>query len=307
MIVNFFKKSKPSHVAAVILLFFVFYISAVLLDDVKEVSLLFILKNIVFLLLFVFLLLYVNFIIKKNKLTKDNAYGLLIFVFLLGMFPKTMFSTAFLFANLFLLFGFRKIYGLKNGHAIKQKIFDAGLWIGVATLFYAWSGLFLLLVYLSIIIYRKIYLRNLLIPIIGFSVPVFLYFTWMFYNNDLPGFYNRFTLEYHLFFQLYHPLKLLIPITVLLTLLIWCVIFITPKIILISDKTKANWEVILNHLIISLAIVFCAPIKDGTEFLFLMFPSAIIITVFLQKDKSAIFKNLVLYLLLITAVTIKFL
>ena len=70
-------------------------------------------------------LLIVNFIVKKNKLTKDNLYALLLIVFLLGTFPEAMFSYSIVLANMALIFGFRKIYSLRSGLDTKLKLFDA--------------------------------------------------------------------------------------------------------------------------------------------------------------------------------------
>jgi len=138
-------------------------------------------------LLGVFLMI-VNFIVKKNKLTKDNLYALLLIVFLLGTYPEAMFSYRIVLTNMVLIFGFRKIYSLRSGLDTKLKLFDACFWIGIATLLYSWSIFYLLLVYVGMIIHQKLTVKNLFIPIVGFMAPILIYFTYCLYFEDAAYF-----------------------------------------------------------------------------------------------------------------------
>ena len=81
-------------------------------------------------------------------------------------------------SNFILLFAFRRIYSLRSGLRTKEKLFDGAFWIGVASWFYIWSLLFMVLVYVGIYIFRKADLRNAIIPLVGFVTPVFLSFTY---------------------------------------------------------------------------------------------------------------------------------
>ena len=106
------------------------------------------------------MVLIVNFIVKKNSLTQDNSYVILIFVLLLGTFSETMFANSIVFASIGLLLGFRKIYSLRSGINTKQKLFDAGFWVGISTIIYSWSILYILLIYVGIIVFRKQSFKN---------------------------------------------------------------------------------------------------------------------------------------------------
>ena len=307
MIANFFNNSKPIKIFNITVLLFLGYVSSIFLNHSVAFSAVFLIKSAALFLLYILYLMIFKFIVEKNKLTKDNSYGLFIGVALLGIFSEVFFSYEILFSNIILLLSFRKTYSLRSVINTKSKLFDAAFWIGISTLIYAWSILYLLLIFVGIIIYRKVNLKNLLIPLIGFSTPIFIYFTYNFYFDMLPLFYNRFDYTINMNFVTYNSLKLLIPITFLITILLWSIVMVTPKIISVSNHLKISWSVLLNHLIISAVIVVIAPIKNGAEFFYLLFPSAIIITNFLQKSKSRTFKNLILYLFLILAVSVYFL
>jgi hypothetical protein len=307
MIANFFNKTKPATIFILVALLFVYYFTATFLLHSAELSFNFLIKRISFFIFIALLLLIVNFIVKKNKLTKDNSYALLLMVFLLGTFPEAMFSSNIVFANFALMLGFRKIYSLRTGVDTKLKLFDACFWIGVAILFYSWSIFYVLLVYLGMIIHQKLTVKNLFIPIVGFVTPVIIYFTYCLYFEDAAFFYNKFNYEINLDFSSYTSLKLLIPFIFLSITLLWSLLKVTPKVVSVRNNFKFSWDVLINHLLISAVIIVLAPTKNGSELFFLIFPSAVIVANLMHLIKSKIFINAVLYGFLLISVAVYFL
>lgn len=307
MIANLFSKSKPINVFSISLLLFAFYFISTFLSNPIEYSFGYITNWLGFFIWPLLILFIIKFIIEKNKLTRDNSFALLVSVLLLGMFPTTMSSNAIIFSNLTLLLAFRKIYSLKSGLNIKVKIFDAAFWIGISTLIYSWSILFVLLIYAGILLFKKNNIKNLIIPVIGVVTPIFIYFTYNFYFDSLDIFYQRLLFEVNFDFNYYNSLRFLIPILFLGITLLWSVVTITPKIITMGTNFKLSWSVLIYHLLISIIIVVTSPIKSGAELFYLVFPSSVIIANLLQNSKSSIFKNVMLYLFLMLAVVINFL
>ncbi len=307
MIANFFNKTKPITSFSIVILLFAYYCISILMGDFNSFSVLFIVDKLFYFFWYVLFLLIVNFIIKKNKLTQDNSYALLLIVFMLGTFPKTIFLNYIVFSNITLLLSYRKIYSLRSEINTKIKLFDAAFWIGISTLIYSWSALYIFLIYIGIFIYQKVSFKNLLIPIVGFITPVFIYFTYSFYFDSLTTFYERFDYNFNLVFIEYNSLKFLMPIILLIIILLWSILLATPKIILISNTLKFSWSVLINHLLISIVIIIFSPVKNGAEFFYLVFPASIIITNFLERSKSTIFKNILLYLFLAISISVYFL
>ncbi|RXP61377.1 hypothetical protein EC396_04060 [Lutibacter sp. HS1-25] len=307
MIANFFNKTKPVVIFTVILTLFVFYLTAIVLFKFNDISIAYVAKRLLVFACFVFFILGVNFVIQKNNLTYNNSYALLFIVLMLGTFYETMFSNSVLFANFVLLLSWRKIYSLKSGTNVKQKLFDASFWVGIATLIYAWSLFYIVLIYLAIIIYQKLDFKNLWIPLIGFSTPIFIYFTYFFYTDNLAVFYERWLFEPNLNFVVYNQLKFLIPITFLLTLGIWSIVNLTPKFANRGVNSKRAWRVVLNQLLISVFILLLSPVKNGSEMFFIVFPLSLIVALFLKKSVSSNFKNLIMYLTFAIAIAVYFL
>jgi hypothetical protein len=303
MIANFFNKSKPVIVFTTIALLLMYYFISISQSYTEEFSIHLLLKRTIFFIWCLLFLLIFKFIIDKNKLTEDNLYALFLVVIFLGTFSEALFSNYIIFSNVILLLSFRKIYSLRSGINTNIKLFDAAFWIGISTLIFSWSIFYLLLVYIGILMYQKVSLKNLLIPVIGVATPIFLYFTYNFYYDNLLNFYNKFNYEVNLDFEAYNSMKLLLPIVFLTVILLWSIIAVTTKIVSVSNSLKFSWNVLLGQLLISIVIVIVLPNKNGAEMFYLLFPIAIIITNFLQKNKSIILKNLILYLFLVISVS----
>jgi len=306
MIANFFSKTKPATIFSVAVLLFIYYFVATFLLHSEEISIQFLVNSVGFFIWLVLFLLIVSFIVKKNKLTKDNSYALLLMVFLLGIFPEAMFSNSIVFTNIALMLGFRKIYSLRSAVDTKLKLFDACFWIGIATLIYSWSIFYVLLVYLGMIIHQKLTVKNLFIPLVGFLTPMIIYFTYCLYFEDIAFFYNKFNYEINLDITSYKSLKLSIPILFLLMFLAWSLLKVTPKVVSVRNNFKFSWDVLVNHLLISILIVLLAPTKNGSELFFIIFPSGVVISNLMLHLKSKIFRNLILYMFLLISVAVWF-
>jgi len=307
MIANFFNKTKPVVFFILTLLLLVYYVSVVVNYKFEAFSFLWLGQLVaVFLLIIVFLLIS-NFIIKKNALTQNNSYPILLMVLLLGTFYETMFNIEIVISNILLLLGFRKIYSLRSISATKLKLFDAGFWFGVAALFYAWSILFVLLIYIALIIFERITVKNLLRPLVGVITPIFIYFTYCFSFGSISDFYNCWDFNPNINYTSYNNLKLLLPITVSLAAVIWSIITLTPKVTVSGIHIKRSWRIVLNHLIFAAIIIAFAPNKNGSEMFFMIFPLSVIVTNYFRISPSENFKNLILYLFLIISISVYFL
>jgi len=307
MIANFFSKTKPVTIFILVSLMFVYFFTATFLLHFEELSIRFLLERISFFIFIALLLMIVNFIVKKNKLTKDNSYALLLMVFLLGTFPEAMFSYIIILANFALMLGFRKIYSLRSGVDTKLKLFDACFWIGIATLLFSWSIFFILLVYLGMIIHQKLTVKTLFIPLVGFLTPMLIYFTYFLYFESAAFFYNKFSYNIYLDFSYYTSLKFLIPIIFLSVMLLWSLLKVTPKVLTVRNNFKFSWDVLINHFLISITIVVLAPTKNGSELFFVIFPSAVIVANLMHHIKSKIIRNMILYAFLLVSVSVYFL
>ncbi|MDO9261512.1 MAG: DUF6427 family protein, partial [Flavobacteriaceae bacterium] len=210
-------------------------------------------------------------------------------------------------SNIFLLISLRRIYSLKNNGRIPVKIFDACFWLGISVLFYNHLILFWTVLFMGLVFYKRLDFKNILISILGLSIPLFLYFVYSFSFDQLPNFFKLFELEFDNHIIFYGNLSLLIPMSILMSLLIWSIFSITLGVNMVNAKNRSSWFLVLFNLMIALLIAYTNTNKNGSELLFLFFPASVILANYIQKEKDKWFRNLVLYLVFGIGIGIYFL
>ena len=214
MLSNFLAKSKPINFIIISGLFLMHYfIGTSHLFLIDSITFIFLLEQSGIVFLFLLLLFLFNFILSKNTLTLDSSYAFLILVTLFGLFPITFFDVHQLLLNVLLFFFFRKIYSLKRKSLFLEKIFDAGLLSALLFIIEPFSIVFLLLIYIFIYVYQQITFKTLILPVVGFILPVFLYFSYCFYFDDLQDFNQLFYWYTNYDFEIYSQSTLWIPIS----------------------------------------------------------------------------------------------
>ncbi|MFD1315321.1 DUF6427 family protein [Namhaeicola litoreus] len=298
MIANFFNQSKPINFLVLLftgLLIFSFTIAFHIYFENRIYSAVQIAFN---LSLFFLLLFFHNFLTTKNKLTKNNTYGLYIFILLFAIFPESITNMKLMLSNFFLFFAYRRIYSLHSNLDTGSKIFDSGLWIGVAFIFYNWSILFLLLSAAALFLFKRLKWNYYFMLIIGFITPIFLYFTYLVYADQQGTFQELFNFEFSFNYFNYNEFPLLIPTSVILVFSIWAIYPTLMKSRNAKQKYKASYKLLVLHLVLALAIGIVAPIKDGSEFLFYFFPFSIIFATYIQINQDNWFKEVVMFVFL---------
>ena len=302
MIAKFFKKTKPINTLIVLVLLTIVFIITTVSFTSTDFTLTNLIKKLILFAFLVTTLFIINFIIRKNGLTKNNSYVILLLVFCFAIFPFSTLNSQLLGTHFLLLLAYRRIYSLRTTKDIKDKIFDASFWIGIATLIYPWSFLYLSLVFFAVFYFNKLTLKNIIIPLVGFITPIFIYGVYLLLINDFDTFDLK--LVSSLSILSYNSFKLLIPIALISGFLIWAIFPTTIKIIAVNNEFRASWFLLLMHLLISVFVIIPSPIKNGSEFLFLFFPTAIILTNYLQIIEEKWFKEVFLYFFLAATITV---
>jgi hypothetical protein len=292
MFANLFAKSEPLKTAYLLTILLIFFVA----DRAVDVDLMFSWGGFFGMagtyVLLMILILIADFVIRKNFLTGDNAYALLLMVFLFGIFRDLFTDLDLLLANLTLFLAFRKIYSLRSAKNIRGKLFDAGFWIGVSTLIFPWSFGFVLLVLLGVLVYKRHELRNFFVPLFGMGTPIFVYYVYhrVFESGAFLPEQLRLVIKGVGFYD--HWLVLT---TLLFTgvLLLFTLISGSPKATTQSYNRKFSWVMLWYQLIIAAMVTYLIPEKSGNELIFLFFPASVLVTNLVQKWRSTMLRNLV--------------
>ncbi|NVK07592.1 DUF6427 family protein [Tenacibaculum sp.] len=297
MLANFFGKSKPINFIVLFVLFLGYFVLSIFSKElsfnlVKELG------------WFLVVFSVYNFIIAKNLLTYDNSFAFLFFVILIGFFPDTIQINKTFYANLTILLFLRKVYSLQSSKNILHKLFDGGLWLGISFLIEPYAPLLLILLYLSIFLHQRFTYQTLLTPVIGFFAPVFLYFTYYFWYDNLEKFWLLFDWNFYPDLSFYSHEKYLLPILFIVFFLVASIILKSPKALAVKNKFRKNWILILAHLTITTAILLLVQDGSGSEFLYVFFPVSVILANGIEFFQKKWYADAIIILFLIASFTI---
>ncbi len=282
MLTNFFSKAKPINYILLAFLFLIIYIFTFTESNITFFTLKIVILKLMDIFLLLILMFLYTFIIRKNKLTENNHFGILIISLFFAVFYPILINSKILAALVLLALAFRRIYSLNIHNNLKNKLFDSGFLIALASLLFQENALFIILVYFAILVFRHLKWNYFFIPVIGFITPYFLIYiyslsfnNWVFYNRiikpnisfNLNILNNNLILTYSL-------------IIVLLSLFGYFLFTVKAKVF--SNKFKALWILIFEHLILSFFILFISKKGNLYNGVFLIFPAGIILANYIQ-------------------------
>ena len=294
MITSVFKKSTPINYSIILILMLVFFF-IFQFQDTKWMN--FwpeIWKKMILLGSFIVSLFLVNFIAKKNGLTKDSGYPILFYFVFLLFFPAVWVDYNLVMANFFILLALRRLVSLQTLKAPKEKIFDASLWIFVASFFSFWCILFLLVVYISIIFHVSRDYRNWLIPFAAFFITLILFiFYALLIDISAISRYNDsilINLKLDYFVNNYQNFALSVFAVI-------AVFFIITSIFSLSNRPlnlQASYKKLIFSFLIGLIIYLISADKSNNMLIFTFFPMAIFATNSIEFSRNKLQQEIIL-------------
>ena len=298
MITRFFSTSKPIHLVLTILFACIlfFLVRKDLFVDGFSIAILF--KQLGFFLLVLVSIALLSFMVNKNTLTQGNNYAILFFVLLIAMLPATLQYNNILWSNVFILLALRRIISLKSNLNIKKKLLDASIWITIASLLYFWSILFFALIFAALFLFAIPNIKNWVIPFIGVAIVVIITLAFSIVTTNTLDDFSWYIepLDYDL--SAYNNRQSIIAITLIVSLGLWALFFYIRSI---KDKLKslrAAHVLIMYAALTAIIIIGVAPGKNGSEFLFLFAPLAIIMSNFIETVTENWFAEIYIWLLI---------
>lgn len=297
MLANFFNNSK--HINSIILFagFICIYIVAFLGNNIAFN----VLDFPAFLVVFV-LIIYID---AKNNLTFDNSYTLLFFVLLIGFFIKVVALNTTFFANVFLLLFFKEVYSLQKGENILQKLYGAGFWLGASFILEPFSVIFGGVLCIAILLHYKVNIQTISLPFLGFITPVFLFFTYCFWYDKLTNFTTLF-LKFTTYRFTWFESSFMFPVVFIGVFLIIAVLIKTPRVLPVKNLFRKSWILTLYHFIIAIVFIIFSMNKNGSEFLYVFLPTAVILANGFELISNKWLSNGLLLMFIIASFTFSF-
>ena len=302
MITSFFRTSKPLHYLIFLVLFFaIFVFQSFYNHNINQSPISYLTLFGVFFLFLVTFFVYV-FIITKNDLTQKNSFAALYLCLFIGIIPQFFLTPIVMLSNLFVLLGLRRIFSLKKNLNTKKKLFDAGFWIALATIFYPWAILYFVPLFVAILMITSDYFKNTFAVFFGalsVSLTAFLYI--FFLNKDFDIWLKQMP-QINLDLSIYYDLITFFPLAILLISSLWGISSLFNKMVFKTSKSRFVYFILFSALVIGLIIPLVSENKSMADFIFLVFPLAIVMANNTEQTHSQWLPSVFILLLFATAV-----
>jgi len=131
----------------------------------------------------------INFLEINQRLGRElTQYPGLFFIIISSLSPEFLHLSPLHIANFFYLLALIELIGLNKKESASGKIFNAGFWLGIASLFYFSYLILLLVFFIGLGKLRALKIRELLMVLTGMLVPFFLMGTLMYWKGQLSEF-----------------------------------------------------------------------------------------------------------------------
>ena len=299
MITSFFKQAKPIHFVLIGTFLLMVFIASKMYAINEPLTFKLVLKQVFYFGIVLSSLFLLDFFASRNSLTKKNSYKLLMFGLFMAMLPETLLNSNTLLANFFILLALRRIISLRTQKDTQKKLFDAAFWISIATLLYFWAILFFVLIFAGMILYSIVNVKNWIIPLTGVLAVIIIWVSWMLLtNNDFTDFFDQ-LFVYNFDFTGLNSARIIISTTILISYGTWGSFYFIKHLKDKSKNLRPSFMLIVISSIISLLIILISPYKDGSEFIFLFAPLAIIMTNYLEVTKEKWFQEVLVWVLVL--------
>ena len=304
MITSVFSKSKPINFVlcvVVVLAYFVMH----LFSAEKQIHLDMLTKEILVFFLLIFSLFMVDFIIKKNVLTQKNDFALLFITIFLGWFPSIFSHVPIVAIFVLVLLAFRRIVSLRTLNKVKQKLFDASMYISLAMLFDSWAILYFIVIYLAIILFVSSDYRNWLIPILVYAGIIVLYFMYQYIVGQELFTDQLFSWKLTIAYPITSTKTILLHTAILLLFAVSFVVFLAKYKTFSSQKKLAF---LLTQILFFVGIFYVVFSQNTTQIpeIVLLFPLAVSMANLLQNIDNKRMSNSLLILLMIVSFSFYF-
>lgn len=251
--------------------------------------------------------IFVNHIVNQHKLFNDSSHLPGLFIVLLNSI--SFFSLSFnqiVLANTFLIFAFAQLLRLYNVTNKFGLLFNAGILIGFASMFYMPSVMYFLFLWLALIYLSTPVWRDFAISLIGFTLPLIYYIAYFYVFKDVSELVfiseNLNIYEFN-WQQLTFSDKLLVVVLSILSLVSCFVLLLS------ANKNVARIRkmlvVVLFYFLIALITLFFNQFDIIATLLMTTPALAIIIANFFHQIKKMVIAETI-FLLLIAVVVISY-
>ncbi len=299
MLTSFFGTSKPIHTVIVLIYMSISYFmsnKALFLDGFTWTVFL---QSVGLWFLFIMTMFILNFVSQKNELTKRTSYRILLFAVFTSALPVALQTPKIIIAGVFVMLAMRRILSFRSGLHMERKLFDAGLWLCLASITYFWAGTFSMLILAGLFFYGGATLRYWFIPLLSIICVGVLCTCYVIFIGEDQSFILDVVDDFSFDFSAYSSFKVLLPIAIFSTLFLWTLFRYLQDLKRVTIAQRPLYLLVLIMAILSLGLVLITYNKTGAEWYFFLIPLAIIMTNYLENARGKLFKEFLLWIVIV--------
>lgn len=248
-----------------------------------------------------------QFLLRKYNVLRDNSFALFFFTIMLGVDQKLFLLNDILISYLFIVFAIGNLLSLNENTNIGPRLFNAGFFIGLASLIYPHMFLYTVLIYVAIIIYGAGGWRNWFVPLLGILIPFYFSFTvyYLLDQTDQYAQYFQSMFEFNLNgISILNNKQQAFSWFIIFALTLWSTKDYTINLRNQKFDTRKAYSLNYTSLLVAIAIIILGDIKDRSEMIIVLFPIAAIWAKYLQHYKKNTWKREIYFYLSMLAVTL---
>lgn len=240
--------------------------------------------------------------VNQYRITRELTHiPAVCYILLMSSSPSFSQLTPQLMANTFLMLALWELFAVYRRKDAAGRIFNVGVWVAVASLFYYGTSVFVLLGLFALVILRQPDIREFIILVAGFFTVYWLLWVFYFWHNQSGQFFNEEILHNYSFMAMQGSVKLpdLIQMAVIGSILLWS-LFSFP---IFSLKTGMQGQIYISILYWFLAVSVFSLCSDNPILLrhssILMIPLAVFLGfnfIILKNKLTAELTHLVLFM-----------
>ncbi|WP_299883725.1 DUF6427 family protein [uncultured Lacinutrix sp.] len=299
MITSIFSKSKPINFSIVFIIsVLTLFIAIYKFNKVELLT-----RDYVFIGLSyvccLFSILLLDFIVNKNSLSQTAFYEVILFSFFLLTTPQVFLNYRIVLSNFLILLALRRLISLGTQKDTNKKLFDAGFLIGLASIFHFWAILFFPIAFIALLFYAESEMKKWIIPMLGLIAIIIVSIAYSLIVNDSFFYALHIDPSFSIDLSAYNSIQFIVAITMFLSFGLWSSVSYLRDIKKKKKTFRPSYKIIFIIFIVAGIIMIISPNKNGSEFLFLFSPLAIIISNYIETIEEKWFKELFFILLIV--------
>ena len=236
------------------------------------------------------------FIINKNQLNQLNNFKVIGACVFFGFIIENLQNPTILLSNIFIFLSIRRVLSFRSSKEISNKIFDATLWILIASLLYPPSIIFLLILFFGLIINSILSPRHLSVVLSCFLLVVLISFSYNLYLTEDFSFarfiktFNFYFLDQFIYFKPIETFK-----NYSLPFFIFFVFSLAVYIKSISLKRRESRKIHIVFVLYIISCFFVNSFSKATSIIFLLFPFCVLYSFVLEALPKSFLKNVYIF------------